>query len=61
MDKATELELDIQYIKGIINNCSDFYNNFVLKLKPDKNLFNTRYKFIFGQFKTVFYREIYYD
>ncbi len=54
MDKAQELELDIQYVKSVLNKCSNLYSNILLQIENRHKTVNKRTDFICFQLKSFF-------
>ncbi len=55
MENATELENDIQLVKSFLNNCVKNYRYALKKFNSADKIFHARKKFIYSQFKTIFF------
>lgn len=54
MDKDLELDLDIKYVKNIINKCFSTYKNTKIKLFGFDKKYSSRIYFICFQFRNIF-------
>lgn len=60
VEKDFELELDIQYIKGVINSCTCVYNDTKAKLSVFNKEYKSRKDFIITQFRGIFLKDFRY-
>ena len=54
MENNTELELDIQQVRAVINKCMTFYSTTVSKFSHTDKIIASRKNFIFFQFRNVY-------
>lgn len=54
MGKNTELELDIQHVKTVLQKCSCFCENTSQKFANTDKIFSSRTNFILFQFRNIF-------
>ena len=54
MENNTELELDIQQVRAVINKCMTVYSTAVNKFSHTDKIINSRKKFIFFQFRNIY-------
>lgn len=60
VEKDFELELDIQYIKGVINSCTCVFNETKIKLSDYNKKYKTRKDFIVTQLRSIFFKDFRY-
>ena len=54
METNTELELDIQHVKAVLQKCSCFYKDTSQKLANTDKIISSRKNFVFFQFRNIF-------
>ena len=54
MEKIKELELDIQYVKSVVNRYAGLYKDTLSSVAKTNKIINSRRKFILFQFRNIF-------